>query len=667
MFEKKDFYLPHVDGLRALAVLAVLLFHYDCQYVKGGFVGVDVFFVISGYLITRLIVSEISHTGTFSFSYFYYRRILRIVPALCGVLVLTWFFCVLLFSPGHLRAFGASMSTAALSLSNCYFWRQVGYFDVGAEFKPLLHTWSLGVEEQFYLIWPLFIVVVTKWSKRWVPVAIIITGITSLLLNIIFQKSHLNALYYLMPFRFFEFCIGAILIWCQSDTENKLMLNVMAMLGFISLIYSIICFDERMVFPSYNALIPCVAAALIIYGGKKTYVGALFSNQVVVRIGLISYSLYLVHWPIIVFYKYLVPNAIIDFNVKIMLIMLCFCLAILMYRLVEQPFRLKRVANKSQQTRGALKWSSGLVTLSAIGLLIHFSQGWLWRVPDLKDGPFSDKHWVEDYHKIFFGGAGFDYPFGWTYKAKNDAADIVLMGDSHAQMLQHGLVKEIAKPFNKSIYMAGSSCLILPQTYRNTVGTDWKTICPNVLHTALKKLFEKEDSILILSEAWSFQIPNAVDLITNNLLDIDLNSSNPSYYKPLLDKLVLLRKLIGKRTLIILGDVPGSGLDDSFSCLTRPLFARKYCKNQLSIAQQKNSPSININKILQQFATASAKTYFINPYNSFCKNGICTALNERGEPFYSDKAHLSQTGSDFLIASIKPKIKSILNLEQDFA
>lgn len=662
---KSNEYLNYVDGLRAVAVLAVLLFHLNFPAISGGFVGVDVFFVISGFLITRLIVKELHQTGSFNFINFYCRRIKRIFPALFFVLFCTLIAGLILLAPSHLRALGRSLAAAALSLSNGLFWLESGYFNAASSAKPLLHTWSLGVEEQFYFIWPFILfLVVHQGYKKWLPLTIAVLGLFSLGLNLALQKNHLTALYYLMPFRFFEFCMGALMVWLIKFRPKRNWLCEFACLfGLGLMLFAVLRFNKDTVFPSYNALIPTLGAALVIYAGSAKYAGWLFANRLAVALGLISYSLYLVHWPIIVFYSYVTATEISTLSTQCLLILGSILAALFTYYCIEQPFRHSRAKGRRAQQKLIYQWIPGLAAAACGGLALYLSNGLQWRIPQLEGSQFSPAQIALDYHKAHFGGQGFAYPFGWTHKTKQASPDIVLLGDSHAQMLQYGLAQEIARPYHKSIYMAGSSCLILPGLSRTTPGDDWNSICPNVLTQALSQLKKKPDSILILSQYWFFQILMASDLNSAQPWHIDLSSVNERNYQPLLSKLGKLRQLIGQRTLIIIGDVPGAGINDSFACLTRPALSKERCINKIDTAAQANSKAININKILKDFAKNAAHTYFFDPYAVFCTSTICHALSAEGEPYYSDDNHLSEVGSKYLIAQLRPQLLPLIRQE----
>ncbi|MFC2952838.1 acyltransferase family protein [Marinicaulis aureus] len=394
-------YRPDIDGLRAIAVMAVTLFHLNVAGLAGGYVGVDIFFVISGFLITRLIVDEVKSTGGFSFKNFYLRRARRLFPALFFIVFVTFCFAAFVFIPPHLERLGGATIHTLLSTSNFFFWREAGYFDTSAEFKPLLHTWSLGVEEQFYVVWPLLIVIAMCKSPRYGAVAAIVgIGLFSFLLNAMFYDGDVGILraaapkiaewfsdgsstiFYLAPFRVFEFAIGAALVWvARIQPKNKLLLEPLAALGLGMVAWSICTYSEGIIFPYYNALLPCLGAALLIYAGQARYTGRILNNPVAVWTGKISYSLYLIHWPLIVFTIYRIDD-ISNPWVVTTLLLLMFAGASLMYKFIEQPFR------RTSRTLSDKESDFGLAcALFALVLVLPASNawansGWLWRMPE---------------------------------------------------------------------------------------------------------------------------------------------------------------------------------------------------------------------------------------------------------------------------------------------
>lgn len=328
-------YRSDIDGLRGIAILCVLLYHFDVPQLPGGFVGVDIFFVISGYLITGIIATEI-RSGKFSLWKFYERRVRRILPAFFVTLGLSALASFLLLSPRHFLSFGESLLAATYSFSNIYFWYQVGYFDAEAIFKPLLHTWSLGVEEQFYLFWPFLMILFFRSQKPVLAVAAI--AIASLISSYLFLERTATA-FYLVPFRVFEFCIGAMVLWLPPSRQHTQSLRVfLAAAGFAAIGYSAAAYSAATRFPFHEALMPCIGAAALIYA-QRSGVAQLLTLSPLVFIGKISYSLYLVHWPLVILYKYWKFAPVTPWELGLLLL-ICFGISFVMYRYVERPFRL---------------------------------------------------------------------------------------------------------------------------------------------------------------------------------------------------------------------------------------------------------------------------------------------------------------------------------------
>ena len=295
-------YRPDIDGLRAIAVLSVVLYHAGFTTFGGGYVGVDIFFVISGFLITRLLVSEIVEGGgRLDFGRFYLRRARRLLPALFFTLLASSVVAIWSLSPQQLELYGASLAYSVLSVSNIYFYLQSGYFDTAAALKPLLHTWSLGVEEQFYLLWPLLLFLCVP--RRWLAATAVATaGLVSLALSEALLAEHADAAFYLMPFRIFQFSLGASLVWLiPRQTMSETGRDALLVVGFVLIACAVFLFSDETPFPGLHALVPSFGAVLCIYAGETRRLGRLLSNRLSVSIGLISYSLYLVHWPIVSF------------------------------------------------------------------------------------------------------------------------------------------------------------------------------------------------------------------------------------------------------------------------------------------------------------------------------------------------------------------------------
>lgn len=340
-------FLPHVDALRGLAIIFVLFYHLDLPYFQGGFIGVDIFFVISGYLITKIITQEIQE-GRFSLLQFYARRIKRIFPAFFFVLLATFIGSLLFLPPLNFSTFLDSLIFASLQSSNIFFYQNYDYFRQGTDIAPLLHTWTLGVEAQFYLLWAfLCLFLVRAGSIRTVIVSVLLIGFVSLGLSEYLVEGSRLAAFYLLPSRIWEFMIGALLaLRILPAVTNRIIGAFFLVSGTGILILCALFLDDGS-FPGFKAILPCLGAALIIYSAqdKPSLPHKLFSNRLAVGTGLISYSLYLWHWPLISLYKsYFSYN--LTSPAQISIVAISFALSFLSYKFIEQPFQTMRADPK---------------------------------------------------------------------------------------------------------------------------------------------------------------------------------------------------------------------------------------------------------------------------------------------------------------------------------
>lgn len=389
-------YREDIDGLRGLAIISVLLFHYKFEAFQGGFVGVDIFFVISGFLITGFIYKSITDKE-FSFSNFYIRRARRLLPSYIVVLVFCFIASFLILPPREFIHFNKVLSYALVFASNIFFIGDTDYFGIQSQFKPLIHTWSLGVEAQFYLIWPLILLILLKIKAVWryLSTALIFAG--SIGLAILFEEKVSG--YYFPIFRFYEFMLGSIVFFASKhDIKNKILNSLLFIFGFYCILFSVFQYDSQLLFPSYFALLPCVGTALIIYTypGCSLNLKRLIHNSLFVRAGLISYPLYLVHWPILVFYQYLVfrPISLTD---SLMLIIFSVLISWLIYRYLEIPIR-----NKTRIIDRTIKFNSFVIKQVIIVMLIIYifaipvlsykgsqGDGWSWRLKSIHSEKLS--------------------------------------------------------------------------------------------------------------------------------------------------------------------------------------------------------------------------------------------------------------------------------------
>ena len=431
-------YRPEIDGLRTLAVLPVILFHAGFQAFAGGFVGVDVFFVISGYLITSIIVSEMQ-AGSFSVVNFYERRARRILPSLFVVMLTCLPLAWLWLNPLDFKFFAKSLIAVPTFSSNILFWRESGYFDVVSELKPLLHTWTLAVEEQYYLFFPLLLMAAWRLGRTWVLTLLAIIALASLALAQHGADSQSSAAFYLLSSRAWELLTGSFIAfyfnWRPRHAHGAGALKQFATLLGVALIgYGIFAFDSTTPFPGWHALVPTLGAALIIlFANADTLVGKVLSTRPFVLIGLISYSAYLWHQPIFAFAR---DGNLLEPSPAAMLGLagLSLVLAWLNWRFVEQFFRRKSAINRRQVfTAGAL----GSLLFIGLGLAGYANNGFANRfdvTPQaLESFTYTQIRVPCDTH---YNGDGWSIDFCRFGAARADVTpDVAVFGDSHAEVL----------------------------------------------------------------------------------------------------------------------------------------------------------------------------------------------------------------------------------------
>ncbi|HEY3487123.1 MAG TPA: acyltransferase, partial [Gammaproteobacteria bacterium] len=368
-------YRREIDGLRALAVLPVILFHAGFETFSGGFVGVDVFFVISGYLITTIILAELEQ-GKFSIVNFYERRARRILPALFLVMLVCIPFAWLWLLPSDMKDFSQSLVAVSVFASNILFWRESGYFDTAAELKPLLHTWSLAAEEQYYVLFPLFLILFWKLGKRWILVLLGLVFVASFAVAQWAAYAEPTAAFYLLPTRGWELLIGAFAAFYLSRVNRKDfgkgLSEVSGWLGVALIFYAVFAYSKATAFPGSYALVPTLGAVLVIlFATQQTVVGKFIGNKAFVGIGLISYSAYLWHQPLFAFARHrslFEPSHIVFLSLSA----LALVLAYFSWRFVEAPFRSKVNFNRNFIFASAAFLSLSFVLFGTYG---HFNQG----------------------------------------------------------------------------------------------------------------------------------------------------------------------------------------------------------------------------------------------------------------------------------------------------
>lgn len=418
-------YRPELNGLRALAVLIVLLFHLDFPWMKGGFLGVDVFLVISGYFISKNILYGLQ-TDNFTFSGFYTKRLRRLFPALIFTLIVVIVVGYFLLTPSNYERLGKSTIFSSFSLSNFFFWSESGYFNEDATTKPLLHMWSLSLEEQFYLFWPLLLVTLHRFLKKHLFILIIILVLGSLFLSEFYFTTHPDATFFLIPFRMFEFLLGACCIWLDRFfvKRSNYLLEIVFGLGLAFIFYASVAFDNLTRMPGILSLIPCFGAMFIILGGKAPMLSWVLKNKAVELVGKASYSIYLIHWPLIVYYKYWTLHEL-TLSVQITIGLISILLGILMWYFIENSFRYRKVKK--------LNIDPIWYTIPSLILVVSIASGMVWRsegVPSrFREQLYMPKEEIEANREMYFD----EYrEKGALLEGKPNKGHVMVMGNSHS-------------------------------------------------------------------------------------------------------------------------------------------------------------------------------------------------------------------------------------------
>ena len=450
-------YRPEIDGLRTIAVLSVLFFHAEFQLFSGGFVGVDVFFVLSGYLITSVILRDINF-NKFTFTNFYEKRIRRIFPALFFVIFCCIPLALFLMTPLDLMSFFQSLFGSTIFGSNLLFWLQSGdYFDTGSIWKPLHHTWSLAVEEQFYFFHPIIILLASKWSLNFQKSIILFGIIASIAFSFFFIQIDPKGNFYLLPSRTWELYSGALLAFMNFDKIKSHFSNYfcdfISILGLSLIFYSVVTFSSFTPHPSLLTIIPVLGTVLIIlFSGSTGLSGIVLTNKNVVYIGLISYSLYLWHYPLFVFSRFILTNDL-SALAYFVLILISIVLSALTYKYIEQPFRNKISFSRNFVFRFFFKLSILFLIIGGIG---HFTNGFknIFTDPKTQNIILVQTTGMEDLN----GCHGSNPQEMCRIGNKSKTPTWALIGDSHAGSLSSELSRELSKNDLAGVQMSQGGC-----------------------------------------------------------------------------------------------------------------------------------------------------------------------------------------------------------------
>jgi peptidoglycan/LPS O-acetylase OafA/YrhL len=640
-------YRKEIDGLRALAVIPVILFHAGFKAFSGGYIGVDVFFVLSGYLITSIILAE-KEAGTFSFIQFYERRCRRILPALFFVMTVCIPFAWLsIIDPVQLKQFAASLISVTLFISNIQFWQESVYFAPAAELKPLLHTWSLAIEEQYYLFFPIFMVLFWGWGKRWLVAIVSIVALSSLLCAQIsgnlkitapymepqflwFNQSNLSS-YYLPTGRVWTLLVGVLVaFFLHSNPQVKSRANNSAsFLGLILIFYSIVYFDSTTPYPSVFTLLPVIGTALIIAFAKpNTVVYNLLSLKVLVGIGLISYSSYLWHQPLFAFTRILVSEAP-SLSLLGVLSITSLILGYLCWYFIECPFRDKKKVSRKQVFKGGVLTSLLFISFGLVGFLgfenMTFSDKALKYMKQYKGFEIADPFYRKE--------CGFPVPqrkiSEKCYKSDGNQSIVLLWGDSYAQALGYGLRKNFGKTYFFA-QVASRSCLPA-LNYNDYEQQDSK----------------KKGAYCDKSNAF------ATSLIKNNPIKSVIFAQNSRHNETDWEKMATFAKNNGVSDIYLVGPPPEWSISLPYVVSYYELFDSNTTSKNLK------NERFEIDKKLTSKFEKSTKVTYISLLETLCYQEEClikipnAPLNDNLLLF--DTGHLSNSGSDFVARNIIAK------------
>jgi peptidoglycan/LPS O-acetylase OafA/YrhL len=506
-------YRPEIDGLRAIAVIPVILFHAGFSAFKGGYVGVDIFFVISGYLITRIIIDDLM-SGKFTFSQFYWRRAKRILPVLFFIMICCIPFAWIWMMPSEFKNFSQSLIAVNLFVSNFTFWLNTGYFAPVSGNMPLLHTWSLAVEEQYYLFFPPLLLLIWRYCRKALLPTILLMAAISIGISEWGSRNAPSANFYLAPSRVWELFAGSICTLIQVKRKNNIdnnhnNYNFYSLIGIILILSSLFLFDKHTPFPSLYSLVPVSGAALILlYGTNETWVARLLSQKFIVTLGLMSYSAYLWHQPLFAFARL---KNIYEPPIVIMgtLCLITFILAYITWRFVEQPCRKLNCKVKASIIFVAISLS--IIVFGSIGNFylykkIPFPTNIKWEDLGQKRADIGTVCTVSASNT--FDGLKLCY-FG----DKESSETVALYGDSHSAALSYELQKEFIKRKIRGVIIQARGCeeipkeALLPIT-RKLSSLDSALItkeCLPSFNSLLNYIHETVTSVIIANR-WTFRL-----------------------------------------------------------------------------------------------------------------------------------------------------------------
>jgi peptidoglycan/LPS O-acetylase OafA/YrhL len=635
-------YRGDIDGMRAIAVLLVLVFHFDLvSGSKAGFIGVDVFFVISGYLITSILTRQLDK-GTFDFAAFYVARVRRLAPALLAVLLLTLAAGTALLFPDDLRELVRQAVASQFYVANFYFWKNVSYFGLGSDNVFLLHMWSLAVEEQFYLFYPLTLWLVYRWGRKWFWTMLGLGLVLSFVVNVSIVHAKPSAAFYLLPTRVWEFVAGALVPLASRWSRRAWIDEAIGALGIALLVIAVTIHRVDFSFPGFFALLPVIGATcLLVCGdGRSTVVSRTLSLRVPVYIGKISYPLYLVHWPINVLAKRSFAG---DYDImwRFGAFGLSFLLAALIYHWVEDPIRHRRILSRARALLSG--YGAGLAVTVLVFMVVAGTNGLPQRFPPevvrlanfvhdqsppLNECEFADKplRTTADF---------------CTLGVKGGTPKWLVYGDSHAWAAHDAFDKWLALKGESGLFIFRNSCP--PILGIHILGDQGR--CYQFNQSAVDFLRDHiEIGTVVLVSTWH-QAPEA-RITTSSEVALSKEQALGLFDKSFSTTLAELHRL--GRKIYIWEPVPGATKSVPIA-MARAVLEKRPARIEFSKEQYLADNSF--------FFTAIANnkdliTVLLSPAEALCKGQLCAATID-GNPAYFDNAHIARSGTDFWVGMMQ--------------
>lgn len=635
-------YRRDIDGLRSFAILPVILFHAGAYWMPGGFVGVDIFFVISGYLISSIILREVQ-AGDFSFLQFYERRLRRIIPALLVVLVVTVAVFQLIALPDQSQGTAESAIAALLSVSNIFFWQESGYFAPAVEYMPLLHTWSLGVEEQFYFIFPVLILIIWR-LKMHMSFTLLLGTVMAFALGYWLAETKPSAAFYLLPARAWELGIGAV-IACNAipPLREGLMREFATIAGLVLIVVALFWVRSDMVFPGWVALLPFIGAALVLHAGGTSWTARnILGNTALVFVGLLSYSLYLWHWPVMAALRILGANIHMTATTTLLSIVLTFLLGYSSWRFVERPFR-----DRKTMPNGRMLTTIGALSAVMLGLstLAIAKEGFPGRLDEHAARALAAAQDIDPYRRPCRDRSP---ERNCRFGAADGPLRTVVVGDSHAAAIRGGIEAAGLLGDTGATMLWEGACPLLSGVDPTNHGERQR--CLQFKAYAWERLEALPDlETVILGGRWPYQLtgylPESGGSYRVHFADEETTTlseeENERVFTRALSRTLDRLSAMGFRVIII-GSTPEAGFD-----VPRTLALSRYHGTIVPTAIPRNfveSRAGRADALIREIVAGREDVTFLSIWEGFCTDATCK-IEQDGEPIYYDDSHLSYNGA----------------------